>query len=118
MKPSPVFMMAIHSWLLTAALVLPPPGWLPFEPWTDEFEGSELNRSKWMLVQPGWPGRIPGLFDANNVKQADGKLQLSARPARRNASWPTGYVDLHRLETALTVAFSSCLSSEQRRSSP
>ena len=29
-----------------------------------------------------------GLFDANNVVVSNGTMQLWARPAKRNASWP------------------------------
>lgn len=86
-----------------AAVSLPPAGWVPFEPWTDEFDAASLNRSKWTVAQPGWPGRKPGLFDSDNVKQADGKLQLSARTTRRNASWPAGF-DNFSTSTVRSVA--------------
>jgi hypothetical protein len=36
-------------------------------------------------------GRQPGLFARENVVVKDGSLQLWARAARRNASWPAGY---------------------------
>jgi hypothetical protein len=39
----------------------------------------------------GWKGRQPGLFDKDNVVVAGGNLQLWARAANRNASWPAGY---------------------------
>lgn len=39
----------------------------------------------------GWPGRAPGLFDPDNVKVANGSLQLWARAAKRNSSWPAGF---------------------------
>ena len=69
--------------------------WTPYPAMSDEFEGgvggNNLNTSKWG-PSPGWRGRQPGLFDnARNVIVANGTLQLWARAAHRNASWPTGY---------------------------
>ena len=65
-------------------------GWKPYEPLTDEFEGEKLNATKW-TTNTGWAGRKPGLFDPGNIVVKDGQLQLWARAARRNASWPVGY---------------------------
>lgn len=65
-------------------------GWQHYEPLTDEFESSTLNSSKWM-TKTGWAGRQPGLFDPTNIVTKDGELQLFARAAHRNASWPQGF---------------------------
>lgn len=83
----------------------PLPGYVPLPALSDEFEGSALDLSKWTSSDPGWPGRQPGLFDPSNVLVADGTLQLWARAARRNASWPAGYDNyttsaVHSLATA------------------
>ena len=58
---------------------------------SDEFEGDGLDESKWDLATTRWRGRQPGLFDPSNVVIADGHLQLWARAAKRNSSWPSGY---------------------------
>jgi beta-glucanase (GH16 family) len=70
---------------------LPPPGYTIFEALSDEFSGSSLDASKWIAKDPGWPGRQPGLFDPANVIVENGSLQLWARAAKRNDSWPAGY---------------------------
>ncbi len=54
-------------------------GWVKFEPLSDEFEGRELDRSKWKLGIGGWKGRQPGLFSDKNVTVSDGKLHLTMR---------------------------------------
>ena len=69
----------------------PPPGYTPIASLTDEFAGSVLDPTKWTARSPGWPGRQPGLFDPANVVVGGGTLQLWARAAKRNASWPPGY---------------------------
>ena len=68
----------------------PLPGYVLNADLSDEFQGSELNASKWG-PSPHWPGRAPGLFDPSNVVVQDGTLQLWARAARRNSSWPAGF---------------------------
>jgi hypothetical protein len=69
----------------------PAPGYVAIPELTDEFPGTELDTSKWVPTGHGWAGRQPGLFDPGNVVVADGSLQLWARAARRNDSWPAGY---------------------------
>jgi beta-glucanase (GH16 family) len=78
--------------LLHAAVVLPvvawgvavaePPEqsrWEPIPELSDEFEGQELDATKWHDHNPTWKGRQPGLFSPGNVTQSDGKLHLTAR---------------------------------------
>lgn len=69
----------------------PPPGYELIDELSDEFDGTTLDPSKWMDKSPGWPGRAPGLFDAANVIVSNGSLQLWARAAKRNDSWPAGF---------------------------
>ncbi|HEY6261310.1 MAG TPA: family 16 glycosylhydrolase [Nitrospiraceae bacterium] len=59
----------------------PPPGskWKPIPELTDEFEGNQLDSTKWYDHNPGWKGREPGFFSTNNVLVRDGKLHLTAR---------------------------------------
>ena len=53
--------------------------WVKFEPMSDEFEGTELDRNKWVLGIQGWKGRQPALFSDKNVTVSDGKLHLVMR---------------------------------------
>lgn len=79
-----------------ASTTTPPtiPGYTLVPELSDEFEGEGgLDESKWCSI-PGclhWPGRQPGLFDPTNVVVQGGALQLWARSAHRNSSWPPGY---------------------------
>ena len=54
-------------------------GWVKFEPMSDEFEGKELDRSKWIVGMEWWKGRQPALFSEKNVTVSDGKLHLTMR---------------------------------------
>ena len=54
-------------------------GWVKFEPMTDEFEGKELDRSKWVVGMDWWKGRAPAWFSEKNVTVSDGKLNLTMR---------------------------------------
>jgi beta-glucanase (GH16 family) len=80
---------AVHS--SPAPGPTPLPGYALVPALSDEFTGSTLDATKWTAHSPGWPGRQPGLFSPSNVVVAGGQLQLWARSARRNASWPPGY---------------------------
>ena len=70
-----------------------PPGYVAIPELSDEFDGDSLDATKWSTDPHviSWPGRAPGLFEPSNVQVAGGKLQLWARPARRNDSWPAGF---------------------------
>ena len=69
----------------------PAPGYVAIPELSDEFDGSDLDSTKWSKKDEGWAGRQPGLFDPGNVVVADGHLQLWAHAATRNDSWPEGY---------------------------
>ena len=82
--------------IATAVLPTPPPpapGYVFVPELSDEFDGVVLDPTKWSTDASvvGWPGRKPGLFDHNNVVLRNGTLELWARPAKRNASWPQGF---------------------------
>lgn len=58
--------------------------WVPVESLSDEFDGDTINADKW-LSDPedngwGWIGRPPGLFRAENVTIADGKMNVTVSP--------------------------------------
>ena len=52
---------------------------MKFEPMSDEFEGKELDRNKWVVGMEWWKGRQPALFSEKNVTVSDGKLHLTMR---------------------------------------
>lgn len=89
------------AWLLACysrAVAEPPASerWEPIPELTDEFDGQELDKSKWHDHNPGWKGRQPGYFSKANVKVSDGKLHLTAR-AEDLPNLPEGY---HTFTTA------------------
>ena len=89
-------MVLVHTLAVAAvvqAFALAPPGYEPIPELSDEFDGPVLDATKWSTNRQviSWPGRAPGLFDPTNVVVSNGSLQLWARAARRNASWPAGY---------------------------
>jgi hypothetical protein len=91
---APLFLILAAAGAAAAALPPAPPGYELIPELSDEFDGDTLDPAKWSTDPSviSWPGRAPGLFDGgNNVKLADGKLQLWARAAKRNASWPAGF---------------------------
>lgn len=89
---------------LAAAVAPPAPaGYEAIAALSDEFDGDSLDKTKWDLDTSHWRGRQPGLFDPSNVAVADGHLQLWARAAKRNSSWPSGY-DNFTTSTVRSVA--------------
>lgn len=53
--------------------------WKRFGPMWDDFNGAQLDESKWWDHNPGWYGRAPALFLPENVRVGDGELQLTLR---------------------------------------
>ncbi len=53
-------------------------GWERFEPFSDEFNGMELDATKWEPMR-AWKGRPPGLFRSTNVALSNGCLALTMR---------------------------------------
>lgn len=59
-------------------------GWVLREDISDEFEGSEIDKSKWFVEGENgeyyiWKGRAPSQFAPHNVLVEDGKLKLRSR---------------------------------------
>lgn len=77
----------------TAVLQAAPPEgatWEKISALSDEFNDPELDAAKWFDHNPGWKGREPGYFSTNNVKVADGMLQITAC-AEDLPNLPAGY---------------------------
>ncbi len=60
------------------SIPLPPAGkrWIVNEQFSDEFNGTELDQTKWIDHHPTWKGRYPALFKPENVSMRDGYLRL------------------------------------------
>ncbi|MEM1209949.1 MAG: family 16 glycosylhydrolase [Planctomycetota bacterium] len=54
--------------------------WVLDERYSDEFDGDELDRSKWNDYYTGWRGRPPGLFVPANVSVREGCLEIKSTP--------------------------------------
>ncbi|MEM6561702.1 MAG: family 16 glycosylhydrolase [Planctomycetota bacterium] len=54
-------------------------GWELFEPLSDEFEGGSLDGSKWWDHNPHWYGRVPSIFDPDNVGVKDGRMFITMK---------------------------------------
>jgi hypothetical protein len=61
-------------------LPVPPPGqaWERVEELSDEFDGNQLDRGKWLDKVPYWDGREPSRYAVENVSVADGFLRLKS----------------------------------------
>ena len=55
-----------------------PEGWSYNEKYSDEFEGSQLDTTRWHPNNPVWLGREPALFLPKNVRVEGGMLILSS----------------------------------------
>lgn len=70
--------------LLTVTQILfanppkPPVGkrWVLNSDFSDEFNGTELDSSKWLDYHPSWKGREPGLFMSSQVSVENGFMQI------------------------------------------
>ncbi|MGC6430785.1 MAG: family 16 glycosylhydrolase [Jejuia sp.] len=53
--------------------------WKLVKSMSDEFNKKEVNEKKWQISGQRWKGRVPGLFQAENIKQKEGKLQITTK---------------------------------------
>ena len=58
--------------------------WVKVDAVTDEFDGTSLDRSKWLNDHPYWNGREPSQFNPDNVSVGGGNLRLASTVANRN----------------------------------
>jgi len=75
--------------------------WIVNPALSDEFDGPQLNTSKWLADNPVWQGRQPGLFRPSNVEVSNGELQLWAR--HENVATPAQQAQGYRNYTTSAV---------------
>lgn len=73
-----ILLFTIFAYNIFAIPPLPPLGkrWVLNTEFSDEFNGTSLDDSKWYNYHPTWKGRSPGLFMASQVKVGDGFLTI------------------------------------------
>lgn len=84
----------------SASIPLPPAPapagykWVLNDEYSDEFNGAELDKTKWNDHFPGWQGRVPGLFVPEAISVDDGYLQIRSHvldePRGENGEWWIG----------------------------
>ena len=64
------------------SLPRPPDGfhWEAIEALSDQFDGKELDRSKWHDHNPSWIGRPPGKFKPSSISVSQGHLRIQCKP--------------------------------------
>ena len=72
------FIFLIVSAISYAQLPEPPAGkrWVINTQFSDEFNGTEIDRSKWSDNHISWKGRVPAKFDPSTISLGDGKLKI------------------------------------------
>ncbi|WP_419193793.1 beta-porphyranase D [Novipirellula herctigrandis] len=51
---------------------------------SDEFNGTQLDSTKWLDHHPTWKGRVPGLFLPSQVSVKDGCLQIEGKKLEKD----------------------------------
>ena len=69
-----------HCFLALPAHCQPPSkqGWTYVEPFSDEFDGTQVDFSKWFTLNPKWKGRLPSRFATENVGVRNGSLIITS----------------------------------------
>jgi beta-glucanase (GH16 family) len=60
--------------------------WVKFPALCDEFDGTKLDRNKWIVGMSWWKGRQPAYFSEKNVTVSNGKLHLTMRKEKLPAN--------------------------------
>ncbi|MCF2946814.1 beta-porphyranase D [Paraglaciecola aquimarina] len=64
----------------------PPLGkkWILNETFSDEFNGTELDKSKWFDYHPSWAGREPGIFMPSQISVQDGLMRIKGEKLKQD----------------------------------
>ncbi|WP_158966153.1 family 16 glycosylhydrolase [Paraglaciecola sp. L3A3] len=73
-----ILVLTIFTANVSAEPPRPPLGkkWVLNEQFSDEFNGTELDKSKWFDYHPTWAGREPGIFLPSQVSVKDGLMRI------------------------------------------
>jgi hypothetical protein len=79
----PATCLLTSAWLVQTSVAGPPPPpdgkrWVINDQFSDEFNGTELDGSKWLDHHPNWKGREPGIFLPSQVKAAKAPFTIKA----------------------------------------
>ena len=72
-------LLILNSFIFSYAQPPEPPAgkrWVINTQFSDEFNGTEIDRSKWSDNHISWKGRVPAKFDPSTVSLKDGNLQI------------------------------------------
>lgn len=86
MKSQVLILFLFFVSLLQAQPPEPPLGqrWVLNEAYSDEFNGTQLDTSKWYDHHPTWDGRPPGLFLPSTVKVENGYMSITGAKMDRD----------------------------------
>lgn len=75
-----VLIFAFFSIVLNAQPPQPPTGfrWVLYEQYSDEFNGTFLDVSKWKNSFTGWQGRVPSKFEPTAVSVQSGNMEIKS----------------------------------------
>lgn len=78
MKTTLYAFLILASCMAFAQLPEPPEGyrWVLVTQYSDEFNGSSLDKTKWRDTYDGWKGRLPAKFDPSTISLKDGYLVI------------------------------------------
>lgn len=77
--------------LITSVLRADPPDppigkrWVLNAQFSDEFNGTKLDDSKWYDYHPNWSGREPGIFLPSQVKVANGYMSITGKKLKKDS---------------------------------
>ncbi|WP_163399668.1 beta-porphyranase D [Flavobacterium fluviatile] len=76
----------VQSQTITSGPPEPPLGkrWVLNPELSDEFNGTQIDTTKWFDYHPQWKGRVPGLFLASQVSVKDGFLQIKGEKMKKD----------------------------------
>ncbi|WP_221409072.1 family 16 glycosylhydrolase [Reichenbachiella versicolor] len=79
-------LLSLDSFLAQADAPKPPLGkrWVLNPNFSDEFNGTSLDSTKWYNYHPTWKGREPGIFLSSQVSVKDGFLQIKAEKLKKD----------------------------------
>ena len=77
---------SVQSQIVSSGPPEPPLGkrWVLNPDFSDEFNGTELDASKWFDHHPKWKGRVPGIFLPSQVSVKDGFLQIKGEKMKKD----------------------------------